>query len=46
MDLIIKPTDICDFACTFCSSPELAFDKKTVLDLDKIEQFLDPFLSF
>lgn len=43
MDLIIKPTDICDFACTFCSSPTLAEDKKTLLDLSRINQFLDRF---
>jgi radical SAM protein with 4Fe4S-binding SPASM domain len=43
MDLIIKPTDICDFACTFCSSPTLAKDKKTLLGLGKIDQFLNRF---
>lgn len=40
MDLIIKPTDICNFACTFCSSPSLAPSKADKLELDKIFQFL------
>lgn len=43
MDLIIKPTERCNFACTFCSSTELTDDKSKLLDLDKIFKFLDRF---
>lgn len=43
MDLIIKPTQRCNFSCTFCSSTEIAKSNKPVddLELNKIEQFLD-----
>lgn len=40
IDLIIKPTDACNFACTFCSSPHLVDDKKKRLHLDTIFKFL------
>lgn len=43
MDLIIKPTERCNFACTFCSSSNIAYSKKDELDLDKIYQFLRRF---
>ena len=41
MDLIIKPTEACNFKCTFCSSTNLTDDKKKRLDLDKVSAFLD-----
>jgi len=40
MELIIKPTELCNFACTFCSSPNLSEDNKNILDLNHIKQFL------
>jgi len=40
MDLIIKPTELCNFKCTFCSSTKLTEDKAARLDIDKIKQFL------
>lgn len=40
MVLIIKPTEACNFSCTFCSSSYLVDDKKQRLELDKIFQFL------
>lgn len=43
MDLIIKPTEACNFSCTFCSSSYLVDDKKARLELDKIYQFLKRF---
>lgn len=43
MDLIIKPTELCNFKCTFCSSTNLVDDKSAKLDLMKIFQFLDRF---
>jgi MoaA/NifB/PqqE/SkfB family radical SAM enzyme len=45
MDLIIKPTQRCNFACTFCSSTEIAKSNKRTddLDVEKIKQFLDRF---
>lgn len=45
MDLIIKPTQRCNFTCTFCSSTEIAKSNKPIHDLDhsKIEKFLDRF---
>lgn len=43
MDLIVKPTQRCNFACTFCSSTEIAKSNKKVddLDLEKVLRFLD-----
>lgn len=45
MDLIIKPTQRCNFSCTFCSSTDIAKSNKIVddLNLKKIEKFLDRF---
>ena len=43
MDLIIKPTELCNCACTFCSSTDITDDKKDVLNLDYIARFLDRF---
>jgi sulfatase maturation enzyme AslB (radical SAM superfamily) len=45
MDLIIKPTQRCNFSCTFCSSTEIAKSNKPIHDLDivKVERFLDRF---
>ena len=42
MDLIIKPTQRCNFACTFCSSTDIAKSNKRSDDLDisKIFEFL------
>lgn len=40
MELIIKPTELCNFACTFCSSTDLVDDKKSLLDHDQIFEFL------
>src|SRR5690606_38823236 len=43
MDLIIKPTQRCNFKCTFCSSTEIAASNNPESDLDvqKIRQFLN-----
>lgn len=41
MDLIIKPTEKCNFKCTFCSSTKIADKKTSVLDLDYIFRFLE-----
>lgn len=43
MDLIIKPTERCNFKCTFCSSTHITDDKSKTLDLDYIRQFLERF---
>lgn len=45
MDLIIKPTQRCNFSCTFCSSTEIAKSNKPTDDLDvnKVARFLDRF---
>ncbi len=43
MDLIIKPTERCNFKCTFCSSTHITEDKTAELDLDYIFQFLKRF---
>lgn len=40
MELIVKITDHCDFGCTFCSSPLLSDDRKNVLDIQYIFDFL------
>lgn len=40
MDLIIKPTELCNFKCTFCSSTKLVEDKAAKLDIDYIFRFL------
>lgn len=41
MDLIIKPTEKCNFKCTFCSSTHITDDKDVELDHAKIFQFLE-----
>lgn len=43
MDLIIKPTQRCNFKCTFCSSTEIAQSNNPASDLDiaKIKRFLN-----
>lgn len=41
MDLIIKPTELCNFKCTFCSSTNITEDKALTLDLDHIFNFID-----
>lgn len=41
MDLIIKPTELCNFKCTFCSSTQLTEDKAALLDINQIKRFLD-----
>lgn len=43
MDLIIKPTEKCNFKCTFCSSTYITDDKSKQLDLDYIYKFLERF---
>ena len=40
MELIIKPTERCNFKCTFCSSTDITDDKEKILDLDYIFKFL------
>lgn len=40
MELIIKPTERCNFKCTFCSSTHITDDKSQELDLDYIFRFL------
>ena len=40
MELIIKPTELCNFKCTFCSSTQITDDKTTELDHDYIFKFL------
>ncbi len=40
MELIIKPTQACNFKCTFCSSTEIAEEDATVLDLQYVYDFL------
>ncbi len=40
MELIIKPTEICNFSCTFCSSTNLVDDKKALLNHEQIFTFL------
>jgi radical SAM protein with 4Fe4S-binding SPASM domain len=43
MDLIIKPTEKCNFKCTFCSSTNITEDKSLELDLEYIYKFLERF---
>lgn len=40
MDLVIKPTERCNFKCTFCSSTSIADDAGDELSLDQIKAFL------
>lgn len=41
MELIIKPTEKCNFKCTFCSSTYITDDKTAELDHDYIWRFLE-----
>jgi len=41
MELIIKPTEACNFKCTFCSSTKIAESKLDLLSHDYIFRFLD-----
>lgn len=43
MDLIIKPTERCNFKCTFCSSTHITEDKAVELDLQYVYDFLKRF---
>jgi sulfatase maturation enzyme AslB (radical SAM superfamily) len=44
MDLIVKPTELCNFKCSFCSSSKITFEDNTAtLDLNKIFKFLKRF---
>jgi len=43
MDLIIKPTELCNFKCTFCSSTKIADNKNDLLSHDQIFRFLERF---
>lgn len=43
MELIIKPTEKCNFKCTFCSSTHITDDKSAQLDHEYIFRFLDRF---
>jgi MoaA/NifB/PqqE/SkfB family radical SAM enzyme len=40
MELIIKPTERCNFKCTFCSSPHLSEENSNILNLNYIFDFL------
>lgn len=41
--LILKPTELCNFKCTFCSSTSIAAHSAQRLDLDYVFQFLKRF---
>ena len=41
MELIIKPTEACNFKCTFCSSTDIAAHNTDLLDLHYVYSFLD-----
>jgi len=43
VDLIIKPTERCNFKCTFCSSTHITEDKTAELSHDQIFEFLNRF---
>lgn len=43
MELIIKPTEACNFKCTFCSSTSIAESKAQLLSHDQIFRFLKRF---
>ncbi len=43
MELIIKPTEACNFKCTFCSSTKISEEHTLVLDLERIFAFLQRF---
>lgn len=43
MELIVKPTELCNFKCTFCSSTNIAPEdnRSITLDLDYVFKFLE-----
>lgn len=43
MELIIKPTEVCNFSCTFCSSTEIAESGSSLLTHEQIFSFLKRF---
>lgn len=43
MELIVKPTELCNFKCTFCSSTQLVENKASKLSLERIFLFLKRF---
>jgi radical SAM protein with 4Fe4S-binding SPASM domain len=43
MELIVKPTQRCDFSCQFCSSTNIAKSNAAALSHDRIFQFLKRF---
>jgi radical SAM protein with 4Fe4S-binding SPASM domain len=43
MELIIKPTELCNFKCTFCSSTKLVEDSASTLNLQHVFDFLKRF---
>jgi len=43
LELIIKPTELCNFSCTFCSSTHIADHGKQTLPHQKIYDFLKRF---
>jgi len=43
MDLIIKPTQLCNFSCTFCSSPDIAESDADIIEFDQINEFFGRF---
>jgi radical SAM protein with 4Fe4S-binding SPASM domain len=43
MDLIIKPTELCNFKCSFCSSTKISEERSSILDSNKIFKFLKRF---
>lgn len=43
MDLIIKPTEACNFKCSFCSSSEISDDNAKVLDIQEVYNFLNEY---
>ena len=43
MELIVKPTERCNFKCTFCSSTKIADSKSVELEHEKIFTFLKRF---
>lgn len=43
MELIIRPTEACNFKCTFCSSSNISDEHTLLLDLERIFAFLRRF---
>lgn len=43
MELIVKPTENCNFKCTFCSSTNLTEESNKLLDLELIYRFLEKY---